>query len=100
MKRTRKYLDIIEHIQQKFQKKIVSGKNIVRDESTVEFKHKIIFETYNPKIPTKWGIRLLALAESVTGHVHSIIPNYGKLTGNVCNLPYSKNSSFQEPFFH
>jgi hypothetical protein len=27
----------------------VPGKNIVIDESTVEFKHKIIFETYNPK---------------------------------------------------
>jgi hypothetical protein len=38
----------------------------------------------------KWGIRLFALAESDTGYVHSIIPNYGKLTGDVCNLPYSE----------
>jgi hypothetical protein len=27
----------------------VSGNNIVIDESTVDFKHKIIFETKNPK---------------------------------------------------
>jgi hypothetical protein len=25
-----------------------------------------------------------------TGNVHSIIPNYRKLTGDVCNLPYSE----------
>jgi hypothetical protein len=31
------------------EKKFVPGKNIVIDESTVEFKHKIIFEIYNPK---------------------------------------------------
>jgi hypothetical protein len=32
-----------------FQKKFVPGKNIVIDESAVGFKHKIIFEMYNPK---------------------------------------------------
>jgi hypothetical protein len=42
----------------------------------------------------KWGSRLYAIAESDTGYVNSIIPNYRKLTGDVCNLPYSEN-----PFF-
>jgi hypothetical protein len=48
---------------------------------------KKIFEAYNQKKKKKtpkWGIRLFAFAESDTGYVHSIIPNYGKLTGNVC----------------
>jgi hypothetical protein len=27
----------------------VGGKNIAVDESTVGFKHEVIFETYNPK---------------------------------------------------
>jgi hypothetical protein len=40
---------VVKHIEKKFQKKFVPGKNIVLDESTVEFKHKIISETYNPK---------------------------------------------------
>jgi hypothetical protein len=39
-----------------------------------------------------WGVRLFALAESDAGYVHSIIPNYGKLTGNMYNLPYSEKS--------
>jgi hypothetical protein len=68
----------------------VQGKNIAMDESTVGFKHKIIFETYNSTKPMKWGIRLFVSADSDTGYVHSIIPNYGKLTGDVCNLPYSE----------
>jgi hypothetical protein len=37
-----------------------------------------------------WGIRIFALAESDTGYIHSIIWNYGKLTGDMCNLPYSE----------
>jgi hypothetical protein len=32
--------------------------------------------------------RAKLLADTDTGYVHSIIQNYGKLTGNVCNLPY------------
>jgi hypothetical protein len=31
----------------------------------------------------KWGIRLFVLADSDTGYVHSINPNYGERTGDV-----------------
>jgi hypothetical protein len=66
----------------------VPGKIILIDESTAGFKRKIIFKTYNPKNKKKkqskmWGIRLFALAESDTGYIHSMIPNYRKLTGDV-----------------
>jgi hypothetical protein len=44
-------------------------------------------------------IRLFALAESDTGYVHRRIPNYGKLTGDVCNLPYSENHYFKNSPF-
>jgi hypothetical protein len=36
---------VIKHIEKKF----VAGKNIVTDESTAEFKHKIIFKTLTQK---------------------------------------------------
>jgi hypothetical protein len=65
---------VIEHIEKQFQKDFVLGKNTAIDESTVGFKRKIVFKTYNPKKPTKWGIRFV-LAESDTGYVHSITPN-------------------------
>jgi hypothetical protein len=51
------------------------------------------FRIYNPENPTKWSIRLFILAESDTGYVHSIIPNYGILTSDKHNLPY-----FEKPF--
>jgi hypothetical protein len=38
----------------------------------------------------KWGTRLFALAKSDNGYVHNIIASYKKLTGYVCNLPYSE----------
>jgi hypothetical protein len=82
-----------KHIEKQFQKNSVPGRNIITDESTVGFKRKIIFETYNPKkkTPTKLGISLFALAESDTGYVHSIIPNYGKLTGMCVTYHTLKN---------
>jgi hypothetical protein len=40
---------VIEHTEKQFKKNFVPGKNIALDQSTVGFKHKIIFKTYNPK---------------------------------------------------
>jgi hypothetical protein len=48
LQKDKKVYGVIKH-REKIKKKFVPGKNIVIDESTVEFKHKIIFETYNPK---------------------------------------------------
>jgi hypothetical protein len=81
---------VIEHIEKQFQKNFVLGENRAIDKSTGGLKHKIIFKTYNPKKPTNWGIRLFVLAASDTGYVHSIIPNYGELTGDMFNLSYSE----------
>jgi hypothetical protein len=81
-KRTKKVHGVIEHIEKQFQKYFVPGKNVAIDESTVGFKGKI------KKNPTKWGLRLFILADSDIGYVHSIIPYYEKITGEVCNLPY------------
>jgi hypothetical protein len=82
IKRTKKVHGMIEHIEKRFQKNFVPGKSIAVDDSTVGFKGKINFKTYNPKKPTKWGIILFVLAESDTDYVHTITPNYGKLTGH------------------
>lgn len=92
IRRTRKIHGVIEHIERQFQKYFVPDRNIAIDESTIGFKGKIIFKTYNPKKPTKWGMRLFVLADSNSGYVHSIIPYYGKVTPEVCNLPYPDKS--------
>jgi hypothetical protein len=77
----------------------VLGKNAAIDESTIGFKCKITFKTYNKKKkPMKCGTRLFVLADSDTGYAHSIIPNYRKRTSDMCNLLHSekpfKNNSF------
>jgi hypothetical protein len=100
IKRTNKVHGVIEHIEKEFQKYSVPGKNIAIDKSTVVFRGKIIYQTYNPKKLTKWGIRLFVLADSDTGYVHSIIPYYGKLTDDMYKLSYSKKTfNFKNSFF-
>jgi hypothetical protein len=53
IKRVRKVHGVIKNIEKQFQKYFVPSKNIAIDESTVGFKGKIIFKTYNAKEPTK-----------------------------------------------
>jgi hypothetical protein len=64
---------VIEHIEEQLQKYFVPGKNIAINVSTIGFKGKIIFETYNQEKPTRWGFGLFVLADSDTGYVHNII---------------------------
>jgi hypothetical protein len=51
IKRVRKVHRVIKHIMKQFQKYFVPSQHIAIDESTVGFKGKIIFKTYNPKKP-------------------------------------------------
>ena len=57
--------------------------SIAGDESTVEFKGRNSFITYNPQKPTKWGLRIYVLAESESGYIE---PYFGKPTTK--NLPH------------
>jgi hypothetical protein len=49
IRKTKRVHGVIKHIEKQFQKYFVLGKNFAIDESTVGFKGKIIFKTYNPK---------------------------------------------------
>jgi hypothetical protein len=60
VKKTRKYMGC-DKTYKRFQKNFVPGKNIVINESTVGFKHKIIFETYNPK-PNEAGHQIICIS--------------------------------------
>ncbi|KAK2574896.1 hypothetical protein KPH14_008348 [Odynerus spinipes] len=53
-------------------------------------KGRISFITYNPKKPTKWGIRIYTLADSNTGYVCYILPYYGSLTTKLLVRPGSQ----------
>ena len=70
----------LEYINSKFLDYFTPGEQICVDESTIKFKGRISFITYNPKKPTKWGIRVYTLADSNTGYICGIIPYYGTFT--------------------
>jgi hypothetical protein len=53
---------MIKHIEKQFHKNFVPGKNTAIYESTVGFKHKIIFETYNPKKTNEVGHQIICIS--------------------------------------
>ena len=55
--RGRKVKNVSEYIDNKCKELYVPGRNVAIDESTVGFKGRIQFKCYNPKKPTKWGLR-------------------------------------------
>ncbi|XP_015436661.1 PREDICTED: piggyBac transposable element-derived protein 4-like [Dufourea novaeangliae] len=77
----------LEYVSSKFLDYFIPGEHICVDESTVKFKGRISFITYNPKKPTKWGIRVYALADSKTGYICCILPYYGSLTTELLVRP-------------
>ncbi|OTF76387.1 hypothetical protein BLA29_002549 [Euroglyphus maynei] len=80
--RIQKVSNFLEYIDDKFRQYFIPYNSIAVDESVVKFKGRISFITYNPNKPTKWGIRIYALADSRTGYLFSILPYYGSLTSD------------------
>ncbi|UYV72723.1 hypothetical protein LAZ67_10000406 [Cordylochernes scorpioides] len=62
--RTQKAQNYLSYLSNKFLSIFKPSKNIAIDESTVGFKGKISFKTYNPQKPRKWGLRVYVAAES------------------------------------
>lgn len=72
--------NFLDYLNQKFMENYIPRENLAIDESTVSFKGKINFLMYNPKKPTKWGLRVYVLADSKTSYLYSFVPYYGKIT--------------------
>ena len=70
----------LDYINSRLLNHFTPDKEICVDESVVKFKGRVSFITYNPKKPTKWGIRIYTLADSGTGYICGILPYYGSLT--------------------
>ncbi|XP_012270287.1 piggyBac transposable element-derived protein 4-like [Orussus abietinus] len=77
----------LDYINSKFLDYFIPDEHICVDESTIKFKGRISFITYNPKKPTKWGIRVYTLADSKIGYICCILPYYGSLTTELLVRP-------------
>ena len=82
--RKSKVSNVVSYIQDKCLHNYTPRQRIAVDESTVGFKGRIAFKTYNPQKPTKWRSRVYVLSEnfidSENGCVSAFKPYFGKLT--------------------
>lgn len=75
-----KVKNIVAYLQTRFAEYFVPLYECSVDESTVAFKGRVSFKCYNPKKPTKWGLKVFVLSDSRSGYVHSFEPYYGSST--------------------
>lgn len=85
--RIQKVSNFLDYIGDKFRAYFTPDREISIDESVVKFKGKISFITYNPKKPTKWGIRIYVLSDSHTGYIYAMLPYYGSVTTEILIRP-------------
>ncbi|CAK9827592.1 PiggyBac transposable element-derived protein 4 [Anthophora retusa] len=85
--RIQKVSNFLDYIVDKFQAYFTPDREISIDESVVKFKGKISFITYNPKKPTKWGIRIYVLSDAHTGYTYAMLPYYGSVTTDILIRP-------------
>ena len=78
--RSSKISNVVEYIQQKCLLNFTSRQNVAVDESTVGFKKRIAFKTYNPQKPAKWGLRVFVLSDSDNGYISCFEHYFGKTT--------------------
>ena len=82
-----KMKNFVSYIQEKCLQNFTPRQNIAVDESTVGFKGRIAFKTYNPQKPSKWGLRVYVLSDSESGYVSAFEPYFGKTTTDSLSRP-------------
>ena len=75
-----KVQNLVDHMNLKCREYFVPNENISIDESTIGFKGRVLWKCYNPNKPTKWGLRVYTMCESVSAYVVGFVPYYGKFT--------------------
>ena len=77
----------VNYLQKKCLELFTPGRNVAVDESTVGYKGRIIFKTYNPQKPTKWGMRVYVLSDCETGYISCFEPYFGQPTTDALPRP-------------
>ena len=60
----------LDYLNTKFRTMFTTYGDMTIDESMVEFKGRLQFRQYMPAKLTKWGLKILTLAESSSGYIH------------------------------
>ena len=88
--RRSKVQGVIDYLQNLFLRYYTPSSQLSADESTVPFKGRIGFAIYNPLKPTHLGVRLVDIADSLTGYILHLIPYYGAESNAI--LPFPEHS--------
>ena len=78
--RADKVRNVLTYIKGKCLDLYIPQREVAIDETTISFKGHVGFKMYNPQKPSKWGLRVYVLAESLHGYICTFVPYYGKLT--------------------
>src|ERR1044072_2542433 len=87
MTKAAKVHNLVNYIGDKCLEHFIPLRVIAIDESTIGFKGRVSFKTYNPQKPTKWGLRVYVLADSSTSYICAFQPYYRKDTPAVLVRP-------------
>lgn len=60
---------VIDAFNRQMKEQYVPRRQVAVDESIIPFKGRVSFKQYNPNKPSKWGIKMWAIAESETGYM-------------------------------
>ena len=66
--RINKVRNFVETLDENFQHMLIPGQNLSVDEAMIKYNGRLSWKQYMPKKPTKWGIKLWFLCDSMTGY--------------------------------
>lgn len=94
--RTSRVSNFLDYLNDRFLENFIPDENLAVDESTVGFKGNIGFLVFNPKKPTRWGLRIYVLSDTRTSYISTFIPYFGSITTQGLIRPDLSFTSFQQ----
>lgn len=85
--KSHKVRSFLKRLKSNFKKYYSPQKFVSIDECTIGFKGKVSFRVYNKDKPTKWGIKVYALADAQNGYLFSMESCFGTNTSNLLICP-------------
>ncbi|GFU16325.1 piggyBac transposable element-derived protein 4 [Trichonephila clavipes] len=83
-----KIYELMEHLQRKFRKVYIPGKNLSLDESLIKFKVRLKRKMYIAKKRARFGLKFFVFCEAESGYISDFLIYTGE--GTVYNPKYSQ----------
>lgn len=93
---------LLSRVAQNWRLLYTPGSELTIDESMIGYQGRTIFKQYEPRKPTKWGIKCWSLAEASSGYLLDMIIYTGKREESVKNMTKGEQVVLRlgEKYFH